>query len=94
MRATKEVTQKRRLSSIIAQVEVHPPRLLSLTGGGIDIEAVLARAASRGSGFSELSSSGLVGLLSQLSSTLSSLSTGLCMATPPSQPAMQQLLRW
>jgi hypothetical protein len=36
----------------------------------------------------------LVGLLSQLSSTLSSLSTGLCMATPPSQPAMQQLLRW
>jgi hypothetical protein len=67
-----------------ARQAAHPP---------IDIGAVLARAASLGSGFSGPPSSGFAGLSPQPSSTLSSLTTGSRMATPPSQPPVQQLLR-
>ncbi|CAL5055006.1 unnamed protein product [Urochloa decumbens] len=67
---------------VAAQAQpAHPP---------IDIGGMLARAASRGSGFSgPPSSPAFPGLSPQPSSTLSSLTTGSRMATPP----MQQLLR-
>ncbi|RLN07969.1 scarecrow-like protein 8 [Panicum miliaceum] len=61
----------------------HPP---------IDVGAVLARAASRGSGFSGPPSGGFAGTSPQPSSTLSSLTTASRMATPP-PPPMQQLLQ-
>ncbi|RCV07786.1 hypothetical protein SETIT_1G273300v2 [Setaria italica] len=70
---------------VTAQAQAaHPP---------IDIGAVLARAASRSSGFSGPPSAGFAGLSPQPSSTLSSLTTGSHMATPQPQPPMQQLLR-
>ncbi|PAN07603.1 hypothetical protein PAHAL_1G348500 [Panicum hallii] len=66
----------------VAAQAAHPP---------IDVGAVLARAASRGSGFSGPPSGGFAGLSPQPSSTLSSLTTASRMVTPP--PPMQQLLQ-
>ncbi|CAL4884696.1 unnamed protein product [Urochloa decumbens] len=71
---------------VAAQAQpAHPP---------IDIGGMLARAASRGSGFSgPPSSPGFPGLSPQPSSTLSSLTTGSRMATPPAPPMQMVLLQ-